>query len=58
MAFAIEVCRQSNMKEYVLHFWFTWRQEGASKVRLHGWRLWYNHCVENDYSVDMMTSPQ
>jgi hypothetical protein len=40
------------MKEYVLNFWF------ARKARLHGWRLWYTHCVENDYPVETMTSPQ
>jgi hypothetical protein len=40
MAFVIEVCRRSNMKEYVLHFWFARRQEGARKTRLHGWRVW------------------
>jgi hypothetical protein len=58
MAFAIEVCRRSNMKEYVLHFWFARRAEGVRKARLHGWRLWYTHCVENDYLVETMTSPQ
>jgi hypothetical protein len=58
MAFAMEVCRRSNMKEHVLYFWFARRQEGARKARLHGWRLWYTHCVENDYSVETMTSPQ
>jgi hypothetical protein len=52
------VCRRSNIKEYVLHFWFARRQEGSRKARLHGWRLWYTHCVENDYSVDRMTSAQ
>jgi hypothetical protein len=45
------------MKEYVLNFWFARRTEGAGKVRLHVWRLWYTHCVENDYSVDTMISP-
>jgi hypothetical protein len=58
MAFAIGVFRKSNMKEHVLYFWFARRQEGAWKARLHGWRLWYTHCVEDDYSVDAMTSPQ
>jgi hypothetical protein len=58
MAFAIEVCRRSNMKEDVLHFWFAPRTEGARKARLHGWRLWYTHCVENEYSMETMTSPQ
>jgi hypothetical protein len=58
MAFAIEVCRRGNMMEYVLNFWFARRTEGARKVRLHGWRLWYIHCVENDYSVETMTNPQ
>jgi hypothetical protein len=58
MAFAIEMFRRSNMKEYVPHFWFARRQEGARKARLHGWSLCYTHCVENDYSVDTMASPQ
>jgi hypothetical protein len=58
MAFTIEVCRRSNMKEHVLYFWFARRQEGARKARLHGWRLWYTHYVENDYSVETMTSLQ
>jgi hypothetical protein len=58
MAFATEVCRRSNMKENVLKFWFARRTEGARKARLHGWRLWYTHCVENDYSVETMTRPQ
>jgi hypothetical protein len=57
MAFALEVCRRSNMKEYVLNFWLARRTEGR-EARLHGWRLWYTHCVENDYSVETMTSPQ
>jgi hypothetical protein len=48
----------SNMKEYALNFWFARRTEGARKARLHGWRLWYTHCVENDYSVETMTTPQ
>jgi integrase len=51
MAFAIEVCRRSNMKEDVLHFWFARRAEGARKARLLG-------CVENDYSMETMTNPQ
>jgi hypothetical protein len=42
----------------LLHFWFVGRTEGARKVRIHGWRLWYTHCVENDYSAETMTSPQ
>ena len=45
------------MKEDVLHFWFARRQESARKARLHGWRLWYTYCVENDYTVDTMIDP-
>jgi hypothetical protein len=58
MAFTIEVCRRSNVKEHVLNFLFARRTEGARKARLHGWRLWHTHCVEDDYSVETMTSLQ
>jgi hypothetical protein len=58
MAFVIEVCRRSNMKEYVLNFRFARRTEGVRKAWLHGWRLWYTNCVGNDYPVETMTSPQ
>jgi hypothetical protein len=46
------------MKEYVLHFWFAERQEGAGKARLQGWKVWYTRLINNDYSVERMTSPQ
>jgi hypothetical protein len=58
MAFAIEGCRRAGMKEHVLHFWFHRREEGARKARLHGWRLWYTYCVENDYTTDTMVDPK
>jgi hypothetical protein len=41
-----------------LHTWFSRRGEGARKARLHGWRLWYTYCVENDYTVDTMVDPR
>jgi hypothetical protein len=36
MAFAIEVCRKTGMKEHVLHFRFSRKGEGARRARLHG----------------------
>jgi hypothetical protein len=46
------------MKEYVHHFWFGLRGEGAWKARLRGWRLWHTYCVENDYTVNTVADPK
>jgi hypothetical protein len=56
MAFAIEACRRAEIEEAALDFWFGRKPKDARRARLHGWRLWYTYCVENDISVDDMIS--
>ena len=54
MAFAIEICRRAGLNEQALALWFGGRSEAARRARLHGWRLWYSYCVENNLSADRL----
>jgi hypothetical protein len=54
MAFAIDICRQAGLEEATLMVWFGGRSEATRRARLHGWRLWYSYCVENDLPVAVL----
>jgi hypothetical protein len=47
MVFVVEVWRIGGMKENHLRWWFETKSVSTRRQRLHGWRLWQAHCVEN-----------
>jgi hypothetical protein len=50
----VEVCRIGGMKENHLKGWFESKSASTRRQRLHGWRLWQAHCVENVIEVEGM----
>ena len=56
MAYAISICQRARLQEDTLMLWFGGRSESLRRARLHGWRLWYTYCVENDITVPTLLS--
>jgi hypothetical protein len=42
------------MKENHLKWWFETKSDSTRRQRLHGWRLWQAHCVENAIEPEAM----
>ena len=49
MAFIVEVAKLAGMKEDHLEWWWSKMPESSRRKRLHGWRMWHDYCVKNDY---------
>jgi hypothetical protein len=55
MAFVVEVFRIGKVKESFLVWWFNKFSESARRKRLHGWRMWQDYCVPNNFSLSDMS---
>jgi hypothetical protein len=51
----VEVFRLHSVKEAFLVWWFNKFSDSARRKRLHGWRMWHDYCVENNYEPSDMS---
>ena len=50
MIFMVKACEMGGMKEEFLSWWWSKMSASTRRKRLHGWRMWHDYCVENDYT--------
>jgi hypothetical protein len=49
MAFVVEECRFAGLSEKYLTWWLDKMGDSTRRKRLHGWRMWQDYCMENEY---------